>query len=81
MLSKREFDMKTNEHRYCPVVLEPALEQVAALWSPARRRMEARKLTRWARQLIVSAVVMERRMVPRPPARLKAVHPRKLVLN
>jgi len=73
--------MKTTESRYCPVILEPALERIAALWTPSRRRAEARKLKRWVRQLIVSAAVMERRMAPRPPARLKGLHPRKLVLN
>ncbi len=74
--------MKKNQAAsYCPVVLEPVLERLAALWTPARRRAEARKLTRWARQLIVSAVVMERRMAPPPPTRLKAIPPRKLRLN
>jgi len=56
------------------VILEPALEKVAALWTPARRRAEAEKLARWNRQLMVSAVVMEKQAQPLP-RRPKAVHP------
>jgi len=74
-------DPKPAEPRYCPVILEPALEKVAALWSPARRRAEARKLKRWVRQLTVSAAVMERRLAEPAPTHLKFVHPTKLELN
>ncbi len=69
------------EPSFCPVILEPALERRAALWSPAKRRFVARKFQRWARQLIISAAVMDRRAAPAPPPRLKALPRRKLTLN
>ena len=47
-----------SEKKYCPVTLEPELEEIAALWPPARRFENARKLRRWARQLEVSGMVM-----------------------
>jgi hypothetical protein len=37
------------------VTLEPCLEEVACLWSPAKRREMARIYARWARQLRVYA--------------------------
>jgi hypothetical protein len=63
------------------VRLEPALEQEAALWPAAKRRAMARKLERWARQLRVSAEILERDQAPPPPARLKALSPRRLERN
>lgn len=41
------------------VTLEPALQEVAALWSPAKRREMARVFARWARQLRVSANIID----------------------
>ena len=66
---------------YCPVTLEPELEAEASLWTPAQRRAAAKKMRRWARQLDISAVILERHTAPRPKATLKPVPRRKLVLN
>ena len=69
---------------FCPVKLEPELEEVAALWPAAKRLAVARKFKRWARQLKVSAVIMLRREPSSPPCRprvLKFVAPLKAVLN
>ncbi len=63
------------------VRLEPALEQEAALWSASKRREMARKMERWARQLRVSAEILERDQAPPPTARLKALSPRRLRQN
>jgi protein subunit release factor B len=41
------------------IVLEPALEEFACEWSPAKRRAVARMYARWARQLRVTAKAME----------------------
>jgi hypothetical protein len=59
------------------VRLEPVLEQQALLWTPARRRAMAAKFERWARQLRVSASILEPDCPPRPPLRLLARHLRK----
>ena len=45
---------------YCPVILEPELEQETALFTPAQRLALAQKFRRWARQLDVSAFIMLR---------------------
>ena len=66
---------------YCPVTLEPELEAEACLWTPAQRRAAAKKMRRWARQLDVSAVILERLLAPRPKPALKGVPRRKLALN
>lgn len=49
------------EKSYCPVILEPELEQEACLWTARQRREAAAKMRRWARQLEVSAFILERR--------------------
>jgi len=72
--------MKSEAKKYCPVTLEPELEERASLWTPEKRRAVAAKLQRWARQLTVSASVLERRRVS-PPPRLKVLPMKKLVLN
>jgi len=70
-----------NDKRYCPVILEPELEEEACLWTPGQRRAFAGKLERWARQLRVSAFILERRAArPRTPS-LKAVSVRRQRLN
>jgi hypothetical protein len=49
------------------VRLEPDLEAIAGDLTPAARLLLARKLTRWARQLRVSAAILRRRApTPRP---------------
>jgi len=71
---------------FCPVKLEPELEEIAALWPAAKRLAVARKFKRWARQLKVSAIIMIHRetsasdRASRPPV-LKFVAPRKAVWN
>jgi hypothetical protein len=66
---------------YCPVILEPELEQDACLWTAAQRRAAARKMRRWARQLEVSAFILERHAKPRSKSSLRALKPEKLALN
>jgi len=60
------------------VTLEPELEEIAASWPAAKRFEAARKFSRWARQLKVSASIMasdargrtfRRISVPRLPRR------------
>jgi len=65
--------MKT-ENKFCPVQLELGLEEEACLLTPAQRRALAKKFKRWARQLEVSAFIMERRALPpKPRLSLRAV--------
>ncbi len=66
---------------YCRVKLEPELEERAALWNPAKRRAVARKMQRWARQLIISAFVLERDAQSSPQQRLKVLPLQKARLN
>jgi hypothetical protein len=40
------------------VALEPELEEVAAMWSAAKRFEMARKFLRWSRQLRISAFIL-----------------------
>ncbi len=67
------------------VTLEPALElRGVSLWTPAKRRIVAKKLKRWAHQLEFSALLLEAEAAAagRPPQqRLKFLPPRKLALN
>ncbi len=71
--------MKNN--KYCAVTLEPELEEEASLWTPGQRRAFASKLERWARQLRVSAFILERQSGgPRTPS-LKGVSARQQRLN
>jgi hypothetical protein len=65
------------------VVLEPKLEAMAALWSPAKRLEMANLFSRWARQLRVSSFIMTTdargRVFPRP--RLPKISRRRAALN
>jgi hypothetical protein len=70
-----------NEQKSCRVTLEPSLQAQAALWSPAKRIEMARKLERWARQLIISAAILQADSAPPTPPRLKRLPIRKLRLN
>ena len=72
--------MKT-DRKYCPVTLEPELEEEASLLTAGQRREFARKLERWARQLRVSAVILDRVSAPKPPPSLAFVPRRRLLLN
>ena len=72
--------MKTGM-KYCPVTLEPELEEEASLMTPCQRREFAGKLERWARQLRVSAVILDRVYAPKPRPSLAYVPPRRLLLN
>lgn len=44
---------------FCRVILEPQLEEEASLLTPEKRRELAKQFRRWARQLEVSAFIME----------------------
>ena len=72
--------MKKTNNR-CPVVLEPELEEEAALMTPSQRRAFAEMLERWARQLKVSAVILERRAGLRPRPSLAPLPRRRLRWN
>jgi hypothetical protein len=63
------------------VLLEPSLEELASCWSPAKRIEMARKMERWARQLFISAAILQADSAPRPQPRLRRLPPRKLRLN
>jgi hypothetical protein len=69
------------EKKFCPVTLEPELEEAAALMTAHERRMMAKRLRRWARQLEVSAFILDRVYAPKPPPALKVLPARRLVLN
>jgi hypothetical protein len=70
-----------NKKTYCPVTLEPELEEEAALLTPVQRLDLARKFERWSRQLRVSAVILKRVYGPKPQPSLKVLTRRRLVLN
>lgn len=75
--------MKTKKEKgYCPVTLEPGLEEEACLLNASQRRAMAKMFRRWARQLEVSAVILDRVYAP-PPKQLSLpfVSPRKQALN
>lgn len=72
--------MKPKDSKRPIVVLEPELELIAATLSPTQRRELARVYRRWARQLFVSARVLEKYQQPSLP-RLKRLSPSKLALN
>jgi hypothetical protein len=63
------------------VQLEPELEAMAALWTPAKRLEMAKIYARWARQLKISAKILgaEKRCPVRKE--LKPLHPRRTALN
>ena len=48
-----------DQEKFCPVTLEPELEEDAALLTPEERLALAEKFRRWARQLEVSACIMQ----------------------
>ena len=74
--------MKKDKWKYCPVTLEPELEEVAALWGPVKRFEMARKFGRWQRQLRISAFIMLHASHPGPKRpSLPAVGPRKAAQN
>ena len=68
-------------NRYCPVTLEPDLEEEAALWTPKQRRAAAKLYRRYARQLEVSARIMEKFSEPRPKPFLRFVCAQVLARN
>ena len=74
---------RMKQKKYCPVTLEPELEEIAALW-PALKRLEmARKFLRWHRQLKVSGKIMLK-SVPGPTCPRRALQfagPRSKALN
>ena len=51
------------------VKLEPGLEERARAWSPSKRLLMADLFERWARQLRVSARMIETQSQPRKPRR------------
>lgn len=64
------------------VKLEPELEEIAALWPPAKRLEMARKLSRWSRQLRISALILISDARPSPRRRaIPRLAPRKALLN
>ena len=70
-----------SDKKFCPVTLEPSLEEDAALLTAHERRMLAKRFRRYARQLEVSAFILDRVYAPPPPPSLKVLPPRKSVLN
>jgi hypothetical protein len=65
-----------DQEKFCPVTLEPELEEDAALLTSEERRALAEKLRRWARQLEVSAFIMQqisRRAAQKRTPSLKAL--------
>jgi len=70
------------ENKYCPVTLEPELEEIAAMWGPNKRFEMAQKFRRWGRQLRISGFIMLRASHPdvKRPA-LQSVGPRKASRN
>jgi len=70
------------EKKYCPVTLEPELEEIAAYWGPNKRFEMARKFMRWGRQLRVSGFIMIHASHPGPKRpSLQFVGPRKAARN
>jgi hypothetical protein len=63
------------------VVLEPTLESKVYGWTACQRRELARTFERWARQLRVSAKMLDLDDAPKPLPRLKALPPRRQRLN
>ena len=53
------------------IKMEPDLEMHAGNFTAAQRRELARKLERWAKQLRISAFIIDRDSAPRPRPALK----------
>ena len=72
-----------SDKKFCRVILEPELQEIAALWPAAKRFEMARKLKRWAKQLRISALIMasDVRGGPRQPASMPALPRRRAALN
>jgi hypothetical protein len=73
--------LRMKNSKRSPVVLEPGLEEEALLMTPAQRRAAARKFRRWARQLEVSANILDKLNAPKPSPSLKVVPLRVLTSN
>jgi hypothetical protein len=63
------------------VKLEPDLEKHASTLKPHERRVLARKFYRWAKQLWISAQIIERDAEPIPKPTLKPLPKAKLIRN
>jgi hypothetical protein len=61
--------------------LEPELEEETCLMNASQRRALANKLRRWARELEVSARMMDMDNSPKPKPRLKWESRQKIMLN
>jgi len=61
--------------------LEPEQEEETCFMTAPQRRALANKLRRWARELEVSAKMMEMDEAPKPKPRIKYLSHRKLILN
>jgi len=62
-------------------VMEPELEILARDMDPAGRRTLARKFRGWARDLEVSACIMEDEAKPRGKRKLRRLRPEQLARN
>ena len=63
------------------VTLEPALEEIAQGLNASQRRALAKKFDRWARELKVSAFILDRDAAPRPRPVLRRVSRERQLLN
>lgn len=63
------------------VRLEPELEEECGSMRPIQRRKMARKLYRWAKQLWISAAIIEADEQPKPKAQLKRLARAQLARN
>lgn len=63
------------------VRLEPELEEIAALLTAPQRRIMAAKLSRWARELMVSAAIIDADATGYRRPSLRPLTRRRLALN
>lgn len=81
----RALVMKKSQSKLCRVALEPRLEAIAGMLPARDRRELAREFKRWARQLDISASIMEsdhrRAYEKRPTPPLKRLPLRVLLRN
>jgi hypothetical protein len=63
------------------VMLEPELQQEVGTMRPEARRVMARKLYRWAKQLWISADILEAHENACPVKRLKRIKKDRLIWN